>query len=321
MKNLKITGYGKAFPNRIITNNELSQYVDTNDEWIIQRTGIKQRHISNEGASELGTRAAQMALKDANLSASEIDLIIVSTVTPDYITPSVACMIQKNLGISNNNVMAMDINAACTGYVFALKTAAALLNGFHKKALIIGAETLSRVTDFSDRSTCVLFGDASGAVVMEKVESSKEMFFYTNCKGEDEFLRIKGLASNEQLNNRVAKVGFIEMHGQEIFKFALRANEDAVTNVLKQSGYSIDDISLIVPHQANFRIIDSIAKRMKISIDKFYLNMEKYGNTSSASIATALCEAKEHSLIKSGEKIILVGFGGGLTWGACLLEI
>lgn len=321
MKNLRILGYGKAFPDRIVNNDDLSKIVDTNDEWIVQRTGIKERRIGDVGASDLATKASLMALDRAGLKPEDIDLIICSTVTPDFITPSVACMVQKKLGIAEESVMAMDVNAACTGFIFALKTASALLNAFHKRALVIGTETLSRVLNFSDRSTCILFGDAAGALVLEKTDTDKEMFFYTNCRGEESSLSIKGFESNPDLKTKEIKTGCVEMHGNEVFKFALRANEDAIEHVLQESGYHIDDISLIIPHQANFRIIDAIARRMKQPLDKFFINLDKYGNTSSASIASALCEADEAGLIKEGEKLLLVGFGGGFTWGACLIEL
>lgn len=321
MKNLKLTGFGKAFPDRIVSNDDLSKLVDTNDEWIIQRTGIKERRMGDSGASELATQAAKMALDHANLTPEDIDLIICSTVSPDFITPSVACMVQKKLGISDRPVMAMDLNAACTGFIFSLKTAAALLAGFHKRALVIGTETLSRVLNFSDRSTCILFGDGAGAVVLENTPTDKEMYFYTNCKGEESFLNIKGFESNPELKTKEIKTGCVEMHGNEVFKFALRANEDAVSHVLEESGYRINDIDLIIPHQANFRIIEAMAKRMHLPLDKFFINLDKYGNTSSASIGSALCEANEAGLIKEGDKLLLVGFGGGLTWGACLIEM
>lgn len=321
MKNLRIVGYGKAFPDRIVTNDDLSEFVDTSDEWILQRTGIKERRIGDLGASELAVMAGKTALENANLTANDIDLIICSTVTPDFITPSVACMVQKGLGITNNHFMAMDINAACTGYIFALKTAAALLTSFHKRALVIGTETLSRVLDFTDRSTCILFGDAAGAVVLEKTDTDNQMFFYTNCRGDENSLRIRGFKSNVNMTNKEIKTGCVEMYGNEVFKFALRANEDAITHILKESGYTIDDISFIIPHQANFRIIEAMAKRMHLPLEKFYINLDKYGNTSSASIATALCEANENKLIKKGDKLLLVGFGGGMTWGSCLIEV
>lgn len=321
MKNLKITGYGKAFPSRVVSNHDLSKIVETSDEWIAQRTGIKERRMGELGASELASMAAKMALQNANLKPEDIDLIICSTVSPDFITPSVSCMVQKNLGIPDHSVMAMDVNAACTGFIFGLKTAAALLSSFHKRALIIGTETLSRMMNFSDRSTCILFGDGAGAVVLERTETEKELFFYTNCRGEEGFLNIEGFESNPELQTKEIKTGCIKMHGDEVFKFALRANEDALSKILEQSGLNIEDIDLIIPHQANYRIIEAMAKRSHLPLDKFFINLEKYGNTSSASIAVAMCEAHEAGLIKEGMKLLLVGFGGGLTWGSCLIEM
>ncbi len=320
MKNLKISGYGKALPKRIVTNDDLKKFVDTNDEWIVQRTGIKKRRIGDEGASYLATDAAKMALEDARLKPDDIDLIICSTVTADQMTPSVACMVQKNLGISDIDVTAFDLNSACTGFIFALKTAAALLNSFHKRALVIGAETVSRITDFTDRSTCILFGDAAGAVILEKAENNKEMYFYTNCKGDDRWLNLKGFKSNVDMNNKTVESGFTRMKGDEVFKFALRANDDAIKQVLEQADISISDIDLIVPHQANLRIIEGIAKRTNLPIEKFFINLSEYGNTSSASVAVALCEAHENGLYKEGDRVLLLGFGGGLSWGSILIE-
>lgn len=320
MKNLKILGYGKAFPTRVVTNDDLKEFVDTNDEWIVQRTGIKRRRIGDEGASVLATNAARMALEDAKLSPSDIDLIICSTVTPDQMTPSVACMVQKNLGISDLDVTAFDLNSACTGFIFAFKTAAALLSSFHKRALVIGAETVSRITDFTDRSTCILFGDAAGAVVLEKTENDKEMYFYTNCTGDDRWLNLKGFKSNVNMNNRTVESGFTVMKGDEVFKFALRANDDGIKKALEQANLNIEDIDLIVPHQANLRIIEAIAKRTRLPMEKFFINLSEYGNTSSASVPLALCEAHEKGLYKEGDRVLLLGFGGGLSWGSILIE-
>ncbi len=320
MKNLKISGYGKALPKRVVTNDDLKEFVDTNDEWIVQRTGIKKRRIGDEGVSILATDAAKMALEDANLAPCDIDLIICSTVTADQMTPSIACMVQKNLGISDSDVTAFDLNSACTGFIFAFKTAAAMLNSFHKRALVIGAETVSRITDFTDRSTCILFGDAAGAVVLEKTETDKEMYFYTNCKGDDRWLSLKGVKSNVNMNNRTVESGFTRMKGDEVFKFALRANDDAIDRILEQAGIKTEDIDFVVPHQANLRIIEAIAKRTRLPMEKFFINLSEYGNTSSASVPLALCEAHENGMYKEGDRVLLLGFGGGLSWGSILIE-
>lgn len=315
---MKILGFGKAVPRKIVTNDDLSKFVETSDEWIFQRTGIRERRISDENTSELAYRSAVDAIKNSNIDKNEIDLIVCATMTPDNFTPSVACMVQEKLGLGDN-VTAFDVNAACTGFVYALKIVASMLNTYHKKALIIGCETLSKIINFEDRNTCVLFGDGAGAIVVEKDEKNEE--FYTCSFGNDKDLIAENVGMNFEMKNKVLKSGFLKMDGKEVFKFAINVVEKSINKILDMNNLKIEDINLIIPHQANQRIISNVAKKFNISNDKFFVNLEKYGNTSAASIPMALCEAFESKKITKGDKVILVGFGGGLTWGSTIIEI
>lgn len=315
---MKILGFGKAVPRKIVTNDDLSKFVETSDEWIFQRTGIRERRISDENTSELAYRSAFEAIKNSNIDKNEIDLIVCATMTPDNFTPSVACMVQEKLGLGDN-VTAFDVNAACTGFVFALKIVASMLNTYHKKALVIGCETLSKIIDFEDRNTCVLFGDGAGAIVVEKDEKNEE--FYTCSFGNDKDLVAENVEMNFEMKNKVLKSGFLKMNGKEIFKFAINVVEKSINKILDMNNLKIEDINLIIPHQANQRIISNVAKKLNVDNDKFFVNLEKYGNTSAASVPMALCEAFESNKITKGDKVILVGFGGGLTWGSTIIEI
>ena len=314
---MKILGFGKAVPRKIVTNDDLSKFVETSDEWIFQRTGIRERRISDENTSELAYRSAVDAIKSSSIDKNEIDLIVCATMTPDNFTPSVACMVQEKLGLGDN-VTAFDVNAACTGFVYALKIVASMLNTYHKKALIIGCETLSKIINFEDRNTCVLFGDGAGAIV-EKDGKNEE--FYTCSFGNDKDLIAENVGMNFEMKNKVLKSGFLKMDGKEVFKFAINVVEKSINKILDMNNLKIEDINLIIPHQANQRIINNVAKKFNISNDKFFVNLEKYGNTSAASIPMALCEAFESKKITKGDKVILVGFGGGLTWGSTIIEI
>lgn len=315
---MKILGFGKAVPRKIVTNDDLSKFVETSDEWIFQRTGIRERRISDENTSELAYRSAVEAIENSNIDKNEIDLIVCATMTPDNFTPSVACMVQEKLGLGDN-VTAFDVNAACTGFVFALKIVASMLNTYHKKALIIGCETLSKIINFEDRNTCVLFGDGAGAIVVEKDEKNEE--FYTCSLGNDKDLVAENVEMNFEMKNKVLKSGFLKMNGKEIFKFAINVIEKSIDNILDRTNLKLEDIKLIIPHQANQRIISNVAKKLNVDNDKFFVNLEKYGNTSAASVPMALCEAFESKKITKGDKVILVGFGGGLTWGSTIIEI
>lgn len=314
---MRILGYGKYLPNNIVKNEDFEKIIDTSDEWITQRTGIKERRISEEQTSELAYKAALNAIENANIDKDEIDLIICATMTADYVTPSLACQIQRKLNLKNE-VMAFDINAACSGFIYALSVAEGLLKKY-KKALVIGSEVMSKIIDFQDRNTCVLFGDGAGCVV---VENSDFQHHFHICSSGNEDVLVAGKSNlNYSLNNSELKSKFLYMDGREVFKFAINVMEDSIKKVLENSEKNIEDIECIIPHQANQRIISNVSKKLKLSLDKFFTNLKYYGNTSAASVAIALVEAFEQKRIKKRDKVILVGFGAGLTWASCLIEV
>ena len=310
---IKILGTGWAVPGRCVTNAELEKTVDTSDEWIRTRTGIGQRYLSDgETTSALGTRAVQDALAHAGVEAGAVDCIIAATFTCETMTPSCACLIQEHLGLSDKPVMAFDVNAACSGYIYAMNIASALLaSGQVRCACIVGVETLSNVTNWEDRSTCVLFGDGAGAAVL-KWDASTTSHFFTAAAGD-----ASGILEARAFPVRTP----IVMEGNKVFRFATKAMAGAVDEILKRSGLTIGDIDWIVPHQANLRIIDYVTKKSGIDPERVYVNIERFGNTSSASVAIAFAELMEKGLASQGMRIILVGFGAGFTWGAALLEI
>lgn len=325
MEEINIKGFGAYAPSLVITNDDLSKIVDTSDEWITSRTGIKERRISEgEDTSQISIKAAKMALERSKLKGEDIDLIVVATITPDMFTPSVACLVQKEIGAKN--AMAFDINAACSGFIYGMQVAYSMMkiNNF-TNALVIGAETLSKIMDWEDRSTCVLFGDGGGAVVLSKEDKSfsKKFSFYSKSEGDKgEFLTtyafdvVNPYIKEENIRNKK-----IYMNGREVFKFATTSIVNSVKELVKTNEMGIEDIDYIICHQANSRIIDYSAKKLGISIDRFFMNLDKYGNTSSGSIPLALNEMYEKDLLKEGMKIILVGFGGGLTYGSILIEL
>jgi 3-oxoacyl-[acyl-carrier-protein] synthase-3 len=310
----------------VVTNDDLSQIVDTSDEWIRTRSGIRERHFAgdSETTSGMAATAAARAIEAANIDRSEIDLIIVATMTPDMPFPSTACLVQSKLGLGN--ITAFDIQAACSGFVYALNTGSNLLrSGAFKKALVIGAEKMSSILDFQDRTTCVLFGDAASAVVLE-LSDSAGVGVLGGIAGSDgsnpELLfqpagGSKLPASAETID---ARQHFIKMNGKEIFKLAVRVMGQVSNDILHQFGYTTKNVDLVIPHQANMRIIDSLAKRIEIPMDKFHNNLDRFGNTSAASVGLALDEAFRAERIRSGDLVLLVAFGAGLTWGATLIK-
>lgn len=320
-----ISGVGSCLPDKVLTNFDLSQMVDTSNEWIVERTGIEERRIADKdiSTSDLGTKAALKALKDANLKPEEIDLIIVATITPDYSFPSTACIIQDKIGAIN--AAAFDLNAGCTGFVYGMATGVNFIkSGVYEKVLIIGAEVLSKIVDWEDRNTCVLFGDGAGACVLERCEEGYGILAsQLGSDGKNHEVLIqpgggsKDPASIESLANNLH---YIKMDGKEVFKFAVRTMERASTSVLKKANIEIEELDFLVPHQANIRIIDSARKKLKLSTDKVYVNLNKYGNMSSASIPVALDEAVKNHKIKKGDTVLLVAFGAGLTWGSTVLK-
>ncbi len=325
MKYAEICGMGYYVPEKVYDNDYMESIVETNDEWIVQRTGIKERHICEDGqyTTDIATIAAKNALKDAKMSAEEVELIILATVTPDYFTPSCACVVQKNIGAEN--AAAFDINAACSGFVTALTIAKQFIeSGQYKNILVIGSDALSKATDYKDRGTCILFGDAAGAAVVKASDKNSILATEIGAKGADgdKLTSLAYREDGEETEKRVSKnKSTIWMAGAEVMKFAVKTMEKAARKVVEGAGLTFDDIDLVVPHQANKRIIDGALKRLDIGEKKVFINLEKYGNTSSASIPVALCEAIEQKRAKKGDKIVIVGFGGGLTWGAALLEL
>ncbi len=314
---IKILGTGMYLPEKILTNDDLSKLVDTNDEWITQRVGVKERHISEtETAADMAAKAAKAAIKKAGITASEIDLIVCATISSETLCPTVAGMVGAAIGAS---CPAFDISSACSGFLFALDTAAAFIDrGGIRNVLVIGAERLSKLVDWSDRSTCVIFGDGAGAAVVTKGDNYLSHLLYTS--GGNEVIEIPSFGGSSPFYKNELKHPYIFMDGQETFKFAVKKIVDDVNTVLEAANLTIDDVAYIVPHQANIRIIDYAAKRLKISTDKIYVNIDKVGNTSAASVPIALAELAESGKLKKSDKIILCAFGGGLSSAACIIE-
>lgn len=328
MRRTIIIGTGSYAPDNIINNDDIAKLVDTSDEWISSRTGIKERRISTkETTTDMAYEAARVAIKDAGVSPEDIDLIICATITPDYFMPSVACMVQGRLNV--DGAAAFDLNAACTGFVYALVTASQFIQtGMYNKVLVIGVDAISKILDWEDRSTCVLFGDGAGAVVLCASEAEDDKGIITSILSSDgskhsilqcEALPISNPYSKNDIN-KSSPSSVIRMEGQEVFKYAVRNVSALIKEVILKAGLSSEDISCIISHQANSRIIDAVAKNCNIPSSKFFMNLDRYGNTSSASIGIALDEAAKSGEISKGDKIILVGFGGGMTSGAVVLE-
>lgn len=324
MQWVRVLGTGSSVPEKVLTNFDLERMVDTSDEWITTRTGIKERRIAtpSETTSKLALEAAWRALEAAQVAPEEIDCIIVGTVTPDMLFPSTACLLQHALGAKR--AFAFDLEAGCTGFVYALAVAEKYLLAEGKgKALVVGAETLSKIVDWQDRATCVLFGDGAGAAVVGLGDRPGILATYLGADGSGAHLLelpagcSRMPASFETVEKRLH---YIKMNGNEVFKFAVRIVEEASLEVLKRAQKSVDDVKLFIPHQANIRIIQSAAKRLGIPEERVFVNVERYGNTSSASIPIALDEASRSGRIKEGDIVLLVGFGAGLTWGAALIQ-
>ncbi|MDE5753849.1 MAG: ketoacyl-ACP synthase III [Oscillospiraceae bacterium] len=314
----RIAGTGMYVPPRAVTNDDLSQIVETSDEWISKRVGVRERRISeNEYTSEMALKAAEKALEDSNIKAEELDAIFAATVSGETSSPSMSCMIQHGLGAT---CLAMDVSAACSAFLFLLETAAAFfaLHKEYKKILVVGAERMSGVLDFTDRSTCVIFGDGAGAAVLERGENYLDSVI--TVKGGDDVIKIPHGDGNCPYFTREQDTPYVHMQGQETFKYAVTAISQDITALLERNHLKIEDIAWIVPHQANKRIIDFAAKRLGIEKDKFFCNIEKYGNTSSASVPIALDELAKSGKLQRGDKIILCAFGGGLANAACLIE-
>lgn len=322
-----IVGWGYHVPSKVITNHDLEQIVDTNDEWIRTRTGIAERHVAadpKETSVTLAVAAARKALEVADVPASKVDLIVCATTTPEYAFPATACLIQDALGA--NNAGAFDLSAACSGFVYGLAMARGqILAGDAEYVLVIGTETLSRIVDWTDRETCILFGDGAGAVLVAASEVPGGILSVDlgsdGSGGNNLILPAGGSAMPTSLETVSSGMHYVKMDGKAVFRFATRVMAASTRKVLERAGYTTDEVDLVVPHQANIRIIqNSVLNQLKISADKVFVNLEKYGNTSTASIPIALCEAIEAGKLKPGYKVVFVGFGAGLTWAACALD-
>lgn len=317
----KITGTGSCLPKLRVTNDDLGQIMETSDEWIRSRTGIIARHIAvEETTTGMSTEAADKALKNAEISAEDVDIIIAATVSADKHLPGLACEVQKNIGAEN--AVAFDINAACSGFLFALDTAALYLeHGGYQHALVIGAETLSKMMDWTDRSTCVLFGDGAGAAVLS---ASKEDGILSMVQGSDGFRGDVLNCMARKVNNPYKKsdtaLSYVSMNGQEVYRFAVKTVPKAVTDAVEQAGLHLEEIDLFLLHQANYRIIEAVSKRLGQPMEKFPTNLEECGNISAASVPILLDNVNNHGMMRKGMKIVLAGFGAGLTWGATVIN-
>ena len=314
MNGIKIKGAGQCLPRRIVTNEDLARIVETNDAWITSRTGIQHRHhISGEETlSELTVRAARQALESAGVAPDQIGVCVVATLTADTLVPSAACCLQRELGLPEDTPC-FDLNAACTGFLYALHTVECLLNAAPRKfGLVIGAEQLSRITNWEDRGTCILFGDGAAAVVVECREGWPSIGAVLGSRGDDQILRVPGVETGVP--------SLIYMEGTKVFKFAIEAVPWCMDQVLEKTGKTIDDVDFFVFHQANARIIDLVVRRYHIPPEKYYKNIQEYGNTSAASIPLVLSDLFQRGRVGSGSRVLIVGFGGGLTWGGAYVE-
>ena len=324
-RTVSIVGTGSYVPEKRLTNDDLTKIVDTSDEWITVRTGIKERRIAakDETTSEMATKAALNALEQAKIKPEEIDLILVATATPDMLFPATACFVQKKIGAKK--AACLDISAACAGFLFGIEIAQQFITSHtHEVVLVIGAEKLTSITNWTDRNTCVLFGDGAGAAVL-KHRGSDHGVISTHIGSDGQFTDILFMPGGGSLcpitrENADLNLATIHMLGKEVYKQAVTAMVNASKKVLADAGLTADDIACVIPHQANLRIIEAIAVRLKISLDRFYVNLDKYGNTSAAAVAIALDEANRTGRIKSGDYVLMVVFGGGLTWASTVME-
>jgi 3-oxoacyl-[acyl-carrier-protein] synthase-3 len=315
-----ITGWGMAIPDRVLTNGDLEQLVETSDDWIVSRTGIRERRIvgPQDSTTSLAVAAARQALERADLTANDLDLIVTATCTPDQFLVSQACLVQAELG---GNAGAFDVGAACAGFVYALSVGTQFIqNGVHDRVLVIGVDTLTRFVDYTDRSTCILFGDGAGAVVLEATDEPRGLL--STVLGADgaghKHLYIPGWGSlvPESAELFPEFRPYLQMNGREVFKFAVRVMGDAAIEAIEQAGLALNDVDMLIPHQANYRIIEEAAKRLRLPMEKIWVNLDRYGNTSAGSVPIALCEAEAAGRLKEGDNLVFVAFGGGLAWAA-----
>jgi 3-oxoacyl-[acyl-carrier-protein] synthase-3 len=324
-KSSRVSGIGYYVPEKILTNHDLEKMVDTSDEWIVTRSGIRERRIAAEdqASSDLALIASKNALEDAGVKAEDLDMIIVATVTPDMSLPSTACIIQDKLGAKKAS--AFDISAACSGFIYGLTVANSMIScGRASRVLVVGVEVLSRIIDWEDRTTCVLFGDGAGAVLLEECEAGEGILgtFMQSDGSLGELLYRPGGGTRIPLDEKMLedRLQYVKMKGDGLFKYAVRAMVDAADKTIEEAGLKRDDIDFLIPHQANIRIIEGVRKRLKLKKDQVVVNIDRIGNTSSASIPIALGELKEAGTLKKGDLVIMVAFGGGLTWGAVLFR-
>ncbi|MBM4420918.1 MAG: ketoacyl-ACP synthase III [Chloroflexi bacterium] len=323
--NAVITGWGFYAPSRVMTNADLEKIVETSDQWITERTGIKERRIAapDESTSTMATKAAERALAKAKLKPSDVELVIVGTASPDFVFPPVASLVQAALGATRAG--AFDVGAACTSFVSSLAVASGMiLGGAVRNALVIGAETLSRIVDWKDRGTCVLFGDGAGAVVLEASSASvgvqSTVLHGDGTKCDLLWVPGGGTKNPTGAEKLEARMHYIRMNGNEVYRSAVKAMAEAAEEAIAKANLTADDITLFVPHQANLRIIEGVAKRMRFPMERVFVNVQRYGNTSAASVPIALCEAVEAGRLKRGDKVLVAAFGAGFTWGASVLE-
>ncbi|MEK6559466.1 MAG: beta-ketoacyl-ACP synthase III [Planctomycetota bacterium] len=322
---VSITGIGSYLPRKILTNYDLEKMIDTTNDWIIQRTGIKERRIIENGVttSDLATKASLKAMKDAKVSPKDLDMIITSTITPDHFFPSTSCYIQQKIGATRAS--AFDILAACAGFIYAISIGQSFVSsGAAKTVLVVGAECLSKITDYKDRTTCVLFGDGAGAVILQKSEK-KHQILYTNLAADgsqaDVLIMPGGGARNPASLESVQKrMHYIQFKGKEVFKLAINNITKLIIETAKKNNLKPKDIDLIIPHQSNLRIIEATMQKLGLPMEKAFVNIDKYGNTSSASIPIAIDEARKAGRLRKGNIVMLVAFGGGLTWGSSLIR-
>lgn len=324
---VKILGTGSYVPEKVLTNADLEKMVQTSDEWITTRTGIRERRIADENTatSDLAVDAAKRALEDAHLTAESINLIVVATITPDMLFPSTACFVQKALGAKN--AAAFDVSAACSGFIYGLAIVRSLIEtGLYDKVLLIGAETLSKITDWQDRNTCVLFGDGAGAMVLGRSEDqdSSILSVFLGADGNyDYLLNLPGGGSRNPISEKIIeqRLHFLKMAGKEVFRVAVAKMSESAEKALELAGKKYNDLALVIPHQANRRIIEAIAKKLQFPLSKVFINLDRYGNVSAATTIIGLDEARREGKVKSGDLVELVAFGGGFTWAAAVIRI
>lgn len=324
---IAIRGTGRGIPQRVVTNADFEKMVDTTNEWILARTGIRERHFAEKGESSLtmGLEASRQALADAGLAAGELDMIIFGSISPHYPLPATACLLQTELGL--RNIPAFDVSAACCGFMYSLVIAARIIrSGGYRNILVVGSEHMSSITDFEDRASCVLFGDGAGAAVMSACDDQRRGLIYSSLGADGsgaKLIWIPGGGSFEPVSQKIVdeRLQFVRMKGREVYKFAVQKMHEVIDEVLERTGVSPEDISLVIPHQSNLRIIESAREKLGLPPEKVMVNIDRYGNTSSASVAICLDEARRQGRVKPGDLVLMVAFGAGLTWGSALLRL